>query len=159
MKMLFGMDEQVHHFKVTGEIIPDDLVVLKQSLFQFFDSHPAFTILDLSEITLQVPDFELQNALTKISTMAQAKGLHLSVAQTDIEAKLAKQTVLEMALIKELDVLRAKVELREKISNDLKEIIEQNQTLKETINQKLDAAKNKNAGVLNPFIEKLWSER
>ena len=160
MRLLFAMDDQVHHFKVTGEIGPGDLSVLRKSLLQFFDGLPSFTILDLSEACLQVPDFELQTILTEIQTLAKAKALHLNVAQTDIESKVAKQSLLEMALLKQVEILKGKLALREEMRAQLEALIDENQKLKGTLSDRIEQLKSESTrkGPFGPIIEKLWGE-
>lgn len=160
MKLLFSMDEQVHHFKVTGEITPSDLTTLRQSLFQFFRSNPSYVVLDLSESVLQVPDIELQNTLTEIRTLGKSKQMNLAIAQTDIEARLARQNLLEGALLQQIDVLKSKIELREQIRKNIEELRIQNQTIKQSLQEQTKAsASSEKSRLLSPLIEKLWSAR
>ncbi len=160
MKMLFSMDEQVHHFKVTGEVAPNDLTLLKKSLFGFFDSNPSFVVLDLSEIMLQIPDFELQGVLTELITLGKSKQINLAVAQTDIEARLARKTLLEGALSQQLEVLQTKIELREKIRKDIEDLKRQNQSIKESLEEKARvAASAEKSRLFTPLLERLWGGR
>ena len=159
--MLFTMDEQVHHFKVTGEISPSDLGVLRKSFFQFLESNPEFLVLDLSEVTLQVPDFELQTVLTEIKTLASSKALHLQIAQSDIEARVATQSVLEDALSRQVDALKAKIELREEMKRNLEKIIDSNRALKEAISERSSQLQTGSSqkNPFHPLIDRLWSEK
>ena len=160
MKMLFSMDHQVHHFKVTGEVAPSDLKILKESLFAFFKSNPSFVVLDLSEISLQVPDFELQSAITEIITLGKSKQMNLAVAQTDIEARLAKQTILEGSLLQKIDILQSKIELREQIRKNMEELKQQNLAIKASLEEKAMQSKSAGrSGMLTPLLERLWGER
>jgi hypothetical protein len=158
--MLFAMDDQVHHFKVNGEIGPGDLSVLRKSLFRFLDGLPSFTILDLSEASLQIPDFEFQKILVEIQTLAKAKALNLIIAQTDIESKVAKQSLLEMALQKQVEILKGKLALREEMRTQLELLIDENNKLKGTISDRIEKLKGESTrkGPFAPLVEKLWGE-
>ncbi|MBU6153182.1 MAG: hypothetical protein KGP28_02665 [Bdellovibrionales bacterium] len=159
MKMLFSMDEKVHHFKINGEISPSDLQVMKDSLCRFLESTPEFVVVDLSEITLQVPDFELQTTLTEIRTLALAKGVSLQIALSDIEAGTARKTVLQNALEKQLRILQGKLELREEMRQNMERILEANRALKSAIDEKSSALTLNRRNPFNPLFERLWSEK
>jgi CRISPR/Cas system-associated protein Csx1 len=159
MKMLFSMDEQVHHFKITGEITPEDLQILKGSFHRFLDSNPEFVVVDLSEITLQVPDFDLQTALTEIRTLASAKGISIQIAMSDIEAGIAKDSVLQSALERQIRVLQGKIELREEMKRNLEQIIDANRQLKSAIEEKNPSLTLNRRNPFNPLFERLWSEK
>ncbi|NDG83791.1 MAG: hypothetical protein EBX52_01990 [Proteobacteria bacterium] len=158
MRLLFSLDEQIHEFKVTGDIAPGDLNVLKKSLLRFLDTLPPFTILDLSEASLQVPDFELQGVLVEIQTLAKAKGLHLVVAQTDIESRVARRSLMEMALLKQIEILKGKIALREEIHSRLETLVHENRNLQVLLDRSRSLAENTSGrgGVLSPLLEKLW---
>jgi hypothetical protein len=158
MKILFSMDEQVHQFKITGEVNPSDIVLLKQSLFQFFETQPAYVVLDLSEIHLQVPDFELQNTITEITTLAKSKKMNLAIAQTDIEARRVHQRLMESALVEQIELLKSKIELREEILKNIEELRAQNQSIRRSLEEKNKVTDEK-SGFLSPLIERLWSDR
>ncbi|NDG86132.1 MAG: hypothetical protein EBX52_13970 [Proteobacteria bacterium] len=159
MKMLFTMDEQVHHFKINGEISPEDLQILRGSLHRFLESNPEYLVIDLSEITLQVPDFELQGILTELRTLASARGVSFQVAMTDIEAGVARTAVLQSALEKQIRILEAKIELREEMSRNLEQIIDANRSLKTAIEEKKSELTLNRRNPFNPLFERLWSEK
>jgi|GEM_PF-5490556 len=157
MKILFSRDEQVHHFKLTGEIQSEDLALFRASMMRFLDTQPEFVVLDLSEITLQVPDIELQGVLTEIRTLASAKALHLQVALTDIEAATATDSLLQSALERQIHSLRAKIEIREEMRRNLEKIIEANSALKSAIDERTQGIEQNGSNRLNPLIDRLWS--
>lgn len=157
--MLFSMDEQVHHFKINGEIHASDLEILKQSLHRFLESKPEFVVIDLSETTLMIPDFEFQSVLTEIRTLGSSLGLSLQIATSDIEAGIAKNAVLRNALEKQLRVLQGKLELREEMKRNLEEIIEANRKLKNAIEDRKSESSLNRRNPFNPLFERLWSEK
>lgn len=161
MKLLFTMEDQIHHFRVIGAIETQDLIVLRESLFRFFESNPTYTVLDLSDSKAVVPDSDLQNILQEIKSLISSKNLNLVIAQTAIQARAAKQQVLELALTRQLEILQAKLDLREKIRKDAEFLIAENEKLKETMSDQVQKLKNlKNADtLLSPLLEKLWSEK
>lgn len=158
MRLLFTLDEQVHEFKVTGDIGPGDLNVLKKSLLRFLDTLPPFTILDLSEASLQVPDFELQGVLVEIQTLAKAKGLLLVVAQTDIESRVARRSLVETALHRQIDLLKGRIAIREEIQSRLESLLAENRQLKNQLDRTRSELENRpgRTGRLSPVIDKLW---
>lgn len=155
------MEDQIHHFRVIGAIETQDLIVLRESLFRFFESNPTYTVLDLSDSKAVVPDSDLQNILQEIKSLISSKNLNLVIAQTAIQARAAKQQVLELALTRQLEILQAKLDLREKIRKDAEFLIAENEKLKETMSDQVQKLKNlKNADtLLSPLLEKLWSEK
>ncbi len=157
--MIFSMDEQVHHFKINGEIHPADLEILKQSLQRFLESKPEYVVIDLSEITLMIPDFELQSVLTEIRTLGSSLGISLQIATSDIEAGAARNSVLRNALEKQLRVLQGKLELREEMRRNLEEIVEANRALKNAIEDRKSATTLNRRNPFNPLFERLWSEK
>ncbi len=159
MKMLFDMDGQIHHFRVTGEIGPEEVGVLRRSILRFLDSTPRFTILDLSESILHVPDFEIQSLLSEIRHQAHARALHLVVAQTDIESGLARQSLLESALEKRFSILKEKIVLREDMKNRIESLREENRKLRSEVAERLENLKTapSTTGPFHPLLEKLWS--
>ncbi len=157
--MLFSMDEQVHHFKINGEITPDDLQMFRKSLHRFLETNPEYVVIDLSEISLQVPDFELQTALTEIRTLAAAKGISLQIAMSDIEAGIAKNSVLQSALEKQIRVLQGKIELREEMKRNLEQIVEANRALQSAIEDRSVSLSLNRRNPFNPLFERLWSEK
>jgi hypothetical protein len=160
MKILFAMDDQVHHFKVTGEITPPDLDLLKESLFRFFKSNPSFVVVDLSEIHLEASDLELQNVLTEIRTLGKSKKMNLAIALTDIEARLSRQKLLEGALLQQIELLKAKIDLREEIRKNIEELRLQNHSIRRSLEDQAKAAPSfEGPRLLSPLIEKLWSDR
>lgn len=161
MKLIFQLDDQVHTFGVTETLNGQDLVILRDSLFRFFDSHPAYTILDLSHANISVPPRELEQILVEINNFAQARGLNLIIARTELDAASGKKKVLELALQKHLELLQAKVEIREKMRNQALRLVAENAELKESMNlqlKKLKALKN-DQNPLSPLLEKLWNEK
>jgi hypothetical protein len=161
MKLLFQLDDQVHTFGVTETLNGQDLLILKDSLFRFFDSHPAFTIIDLSLANLSVPTAELDQILVEINNFAQARGLNLVIARTEVQAVSGKEKVLERALQKHLELLQAKVEIREKMRGQAALLVAENAELKESMNlqfEKLKALRN-DQNPLSPLLEKLWNEK
>jgi hypothetical protein len=162
MKLLFSIQNQIHTFQVQEEIFPQDLNLLKSSMIRFFESNPPFAVLDLSQSSLQVSDSELQSTLLEIKTHAQARNLHLSIAQSDIESDFAYQNVIESALLKRAKILETKLELREKLKADALRMIGENEKLKSELQEKLTEKKQQENSVphkLSPFMEKLWSDK
>ena len=161
MNLLFKMDDQVHQFSVHGEIHPSDLLLLRQSLFRFFEGNPPHTVLDLSDARFQVPDFEVQSVLNELKIAARSKGLEFASAQTDIECLTAKQQVLEGALLRQVEILRSRIALREDLESKMKDLLGQNQELKKTLDSRLSEIRTgkKKSPLLDPLIERLWSEK
>lgn len=164
MKLLFSVKSPVQTFQVQEDIFPQDLQVLKAGISRFFESNPEYVVIDLSQASLQVSDTELQAALLEIKTLAQSKRICLSIAQSDIESDYAHQMVIEMALQKRAQILENKLELREQMKADALRMIEENEKLKQELLEKRQKAKQEQKSEtapnkLNPFIEKLWSDR
>ena len=161
MKLLFQLEDQVHAFDVAEDLNTQDLVILKESLFRFFESHPPYTILNLSRATLRAPHAEIENALAEIQTFASARGLHLVIARTAEEATRSTQTVLERALSKQVEMLQAKLELREKMRAQAELLVEENSRLKNSMAEHVEKLKSLQGdnGRLSPLLEKLWSEK
>jgi hypothetical protein len=161
MKLLFQIEDQVHQFKVTGEINDLDLQVLRRSLYLFLESNPTFTVLDLSDAILHVTDLEIQNLLTEIRTLASSKALHIAIAQTDIEVLHAKNSVLEAALQKQLEALQNKLELREKMRAQAESLLRENRELKERVEEQSRKLNDSRAhsGLISPLVDRLWSEK
>jgi hypothetical protein len=163
MKLLFSIEDQVHHFRVIGEIESQDLIVLREGLFRFFESNPTYTVLDLSDAKVNVPNSDLQNILYEIKSLISSKNLNLIIAETAIQARQARQKVLELALTRQLEMLQAKLELREKIRGDAEFLIAENEKLKESVAGQVEKLKNLQPDaaptILSPLFEKLWSEK
>jgi hypothetical protein len=159
MKIIFLMDDQVHHFKISGEMNSEDLQLLKQSLVRFLESTPEFVILDLSEIILHVPEIDLQAVLTEIRTLASAKGMHLQVAMSDFEVGIAKNSVLRNSLERKIKLLEGKIELREEMKRNLDEIRNLNRALKSELEDKTASLSLSRRNPFNPLFERLWSEK
>ena|GEM_PF-3292780 len=151
MKLLFSVQPPVQTFQVQEDILAQDLILLRESLNQFFNSNPSFVVVDLSQASLQVSDDELQSTLIQIKTLAQSKEISLVIAQSDIESRLAHQQVLEAALLKRARILESKLELREKMKSDALRLKEENEKLREQL--------PKDDSIPNPLMEKLWSDR
>jgi hypothetical protein len=158
MRLLFNLNENVHEFKVTGDIGPGDLNVLRKSLLRFLDSLPPFTILDLSEASLQVPDFDVQGVLVEIQTLAKAKALNLVTAQTDIESRAARRSLMETALQRQIDILNGKIALRKEIHSRLESLVDENRKLRDQLDRTRSEFERQNGrpGRLSPIIDKLW---
>jgi hypothetical protein len=135
--------------------------LLKESLFRFFASHPAYTILNLSHAELKVPHEDFEKTLLEIQSDAGARGLHLVIARTAEEGAHSKQLVLKRALQKQVEVLQAKLDLREKIKSQAEQLLTENAKLKENVNRQVKELKtlHQNTNPLNPLFEKLWSEK
>jgi hypothetical protein len=161
MKLLFQLEDQVHTFNVTERLNVEDAVLLKESLFRFFESHPPYTILDLSHAVITAPLAEFEVQLNEVIHFAAANGLNLIVARTAEESASSKQSVLELALQKQLEVLQAKLELREKIRAQAEVLVAENADLKVSMNEQLLKLKilQRSEGPLNPLLEKLWGEK
>ena len=162
MKILFNMEEQVHQFRIQGSIAESDLTVLRESLFRFFDSNPAYTIVDLSGAEMQIPHARLHTLILEIKSLACSKNLNLVVSETASEARVARQSVLELALKRQVESLQAKLELREKIRKDAEILLAENAKLKETVAgemEKLETLKQGSNTLFSPILEKLWSEK
>ena len=162
MKLLFSLEDQVHLFTVIGEIENSDLSVLRDGLFRFFESNPTYTILDLSAADCKTPDSALQVILLEIKSLVSSKNINLVIAETKQQAIQAKQSVLEIALTRQVEALRAKLDLREKIRQDAEALLAENLKLKETVLdqvQKLQNLKPDAPTLLSPLLEKLWSEK
>jgi hypothetical protein len=161
MKLLFQVEDQVHVFDATEELNDQDLLILKESLFRFFESHPTYTILSLSQANITANHADLERALSEIHTFATARGLNFTLARTSEEAAQSKQIVLEMALQKQVSILQAKLELREKMRQEAEYLVSENLKLQSTMDehiQKLKTLQN-NESPLSPLLEKLWSEK
>ncbi len=158
---MFQIEDGVHEFKITGDVGEQDLSVLKQSIFRFFESNPTFTVLDLSEACLQVSELKLQVLLSEFKSLASSKAIFLSIAQTDIEVVKAKQVVLEAALLRQVEVLKGKLELREKMRAEAEKLLGENESLKSAMNEQIERMKelNTDSSILSPLVDKLWSEK
>jgi hypothetical protein len=161
MKLLFQLEDQVHAFDVTETLDTQDLVLLKESLFRFFDSHPSYTILNLSHAKPLATHAEIERALSEIHTFATARGLHLVISRTQEEAVSSKQIVLELALHKQVELLQAKLELREKMRAQAELLVAENSMLKDSMNEQVEKLKNlqTDGNRLSPLLEKLWNEK
>jgi hypothetical protein len=161
MKLLFQLEDQVHVFEINEDLGTQDLKILKDSLFRFFESSPVFTILNISPAKITAPHAEVESALSEIQTFASARGLHLVIARTADEAVRSKQAVLERALQKQVEVLQAKLELREKMREQAELLVAENGRLKNTMNEQVKKLKTlqDTSGPLSPLLEKLWSEK
>ena len=161
MKLLFQLEDQVHVFEITEDLGTQDLKILKDSLFRFFESHPVFTILNISPAQLIASHAEIETTLSEIQNFASARGLHLVIARTADEAVKSKQLVLERALQKQVEVLQAKLELREKMRVQAEQLVAENGRLKDTMDEQVKKLKTLQdvGGPLSPLLEKLWSEK
>ena len=161
MKLLFQVEDQVHTFDATDELNEHDLRVLKESLFRFFESQPAYTILNLSQASITIPVAELERTLSEINTFATARGLNFMITRTLEEAQKSTQMVLEMALQKQVEILQGKLELREKMRTEAEFLVSENLKLKNAVEEQIQKLKElqKNEGPLSPLLEKLWSEK
>ncbi len=162
MKLLFSLEDQVHTFKIQESLEARDAVVLKDSLFRFFETRPSYTILDLSHAQINIPDKDFQQLLSEIHTFATARDLNLTLALNTAEASRAKQAVLETALQKQVEILQAKLELREKMRAEAESLLAENANLKTSVSTHIEQLKTLKSGthpLLSPLIEKLWSEK
>jgi hypothetical protein len=161
MKLLFQVEDQVHTFEVTEAINEQDLSVLQQSLFRFFESAPSYTILNLSQAKIAVAHADFERALSEISTFATGHGLNFMIARTADEAFQSKQTVMEMALHKQVEILQGKLELREKMRTEAEFLVSENLKLKSAMDEQIQRLKElqRTDSPLNPLLEKLWSEK
>jgi hypothetical protein len=162
MKLLFQLEDQVHAFDVTETLEAQDLVILKESLFRFFESHPSFTILNLSQAVIVAPFADVERALAEIHTFATARGLNFVISRTAEEAVTSKQMVLERALHKQVEMLQAKLELREKMRVQAEILVAENNRLKDSVSsqvEKLKILQSDEGNRLSPLLEKLWNEK
>ena len=162
MKLLFNLDDQVHTFKVEEQLDQRDCAVLKDSLFRFFETRPSYTILDLSEARVEISEKDLQLLLSEVHTFATSRDLNLTLALTLPEAARAKQSVMETALQKQVEILQAKLELREKMSVEAEKLLAENANLKTSVTDHIEQLKELKIGsnsLLSPILEKLWSEK
>lgn len=152
MKLLFSMKNHIQMFAVQGEITAQDAKVLRTSLFDLLETNPPFLVIDLSGATTMIPDSELHTLLGEVRTLASAKNLSLSIAQTDFESLRAPKQVVESALEKQARILEGKIELREQIRAQITRLTEENQDLKQKLNR---------PSALSPFsfFEKIWSPK
>ena len=161
MKLLFQMKDHVHAFELVGDLGAQDLVILKESLFRFFQSEPKYTVLDFSNANLKILQTEFDYALSEIHTYAQARGLHLVIARTEAESGSSKKLVLENALIKKIEVAQARLQIRQKIQEQTELLVIENAYLKssmkvETQTQEINYSTHHR---LSPILEKIWSEK
>jgi hypothetical protein len=162
MKLLFKIEDQVHFFQAVGEIALQDLVVLKKSLFHFFESNPTYTVLDFSSSHLSAPKEKFKKLLIEIKSLSESKNLYLIVAEDLPQSRNAKNTVLGLAINHKIEALQAKLELREKIKADAEKLLNENLSLKKALqdqNEKLKEVKIQSRELLSPLFEKLWSEK
>jgi hypothetical protein len=155
--------EFVHRFDVLGEFIPNDLAVVKNSLFIFFDqlnksgtNFPApapIVVLDISESTIKINEAKLQLFITELKTYALASQVFLIIAQTDIESMHAEQKAIEQALQNQLNLLENKLNLIESVKTQIQQMKNENQDLREQL--KDSDSKIKPRG----FFDKLWGEQ
>ncbi|MBS1960297.1 MAG: hypothetical protein JST80_12540 [Bdellovibrionales bacterium] len=145
------MKNSIHTFSVQGEITSQDAKVLRTSLFTFLETNPLFLVVDLSQATLMIPDAEIHSILSEVRTLASAKNLSLAVAQSDFESLSAPKLVVEAALEKHVRILESKLELREKVKEQIKQLTEENKELKEKVKRSPHS--------ISPFVffEKIWS--
>ena len=146
------MKNHIQMFSVQGEITAQDAKVLRSSLFTFLESDPLFLVIDLSCATLMIPEEEIHSLLSEVRSLASAKNINLTIAQTDFESLRAPRQVVDMALEKRARILQSKVELREQIQTQIVHLTQENLTLKE---------KMKRPRLLAPFsfLDRLWSAK
>lgn len=152
MKLLFSMKNHIEVLSVQGEITAQDAKVLRFSLFNLLEANPPYLIVDISQATTMIPDSELQTLLSEVRTLASAKNLSLSIAQTDFESLRAPKQVVEAALEKRARILESKLELREDIRKQITQLTKENQNLKEKLRK---------PSLLSPFsfFEKIWNSK
>lgn len=152
MKLLFSMKNHIQMFSVQGEITTQDAKVLRTSLFDLLETNPPFLVVDLSQATTMIPESELHTLLAEVRTLASAKNLSLSIAQTDFESMSAPRQVIESSLQKQAKILESKIELRQQIRAQIAQLTEENKELKQKLNR---------PSALSPFsfYEKIWSSR
>ncbi len=155
------LENQVNFFRISDRIEAMDLAVIRDGLFRFFKSNPTFTVLDLSGATIDVESKDLERVLTEIQVCAQAQNLHFLLARNALESINASQTVMELALEKQVEILQAKLELRESMRKQAEKLIEENAQLKASVTSELEKmrALSPESSRLSPILEKLWSEK
>ena len=159
---MFSLEDQVHTFKIEESFDTQDGAVLKNSLFRFFETNPSYTILDLSAAQINVSENELQSLLSEIHIFASSRNLNLTLALNSSEAARAKHSVLEAALQKQVEILQAKLELREKMRTEAEKLLTENLHLKTSVKDHIEQLKSLKSGspsLLSPLVEKLWSEK
>ena len=181
MKLLFSVQDQVHTFTVTEELVRTDLATLKAGISRFLESKPSFVVLDFSQATLMIPDTDLQLVIQELKTIALSRQIDFYVAYTDIESIRAHRAVVELALTKKVKILQNKVEIREKMQAEAEKLLSENQRLKLTVTEQMERlkilnekTKNRSESIssetnfpetesliqkLSPILEKLWSEK
>lgn len=152
----------VHRFDVLGELSPNDLGVLKNSLFIFFNQlekagtiYPSLqpmVVLDISESTIKVNEPKLQLFFSELKTLSMASQALLQIAQTDIESMHAEQRVLEQALLNRMNLLENKLKLAESVKSQIETLDQENQDLREQLKDSEPTHKPRS------FFEKLWGE-
>jgi hypothetical protein len=157
MKLLFAVKDQVHVFTVRDQISNEDLLLVRQSLALYFESMPAYVVLDLSQARLDVAETELHAALSELKSIAQASNLSFVVAQTDIESLHAQSLVVAAALQKKVDVLERRLKLQSEVKDSITNLKSQNETLKNDLKANAKPA-DKSSHVFSPLVERLWSE-
>jgi hypothetical protein len=83
----------------------------------------------------------------------------MQIAMSDIEAGIAKDSVLQSALERQIRVLQGKIELREEMKRNLEQIIDANRQLKSAIEEKNPSLTLNRRNPFNPLFERLWSEK
>jgi hypothetical protein len=156
MKLLFSVKNQINVFTVQQRISAKDIQLLRQSLMIFFESKPAYVILDLSQARLDITEIELNASLTELKTLAQSTSISLIIAQSDIESEHAQNLVVSAALQKKVDLLERKIELQNEIKESILALKQQNEELKSSLKKQPKTENTPHA--FSPLVERLWSE-
>lgn len=162
----FQQADVVHRFDVLGELLPNDLDILKNSLQFFFNqlkksgticpvAGPRMcpvVVLDFSESSIKVSEAQLQVFVGEVKTRALAEQVFLSVAQSDIESMHAEQKAIEQSLLTRLNLLENRLNLVESTKKKIAALTVENAELRDELK---DAVPKKTA---RNFFENLWGE-
>jgi hypothetical protein len=161
MEILFQTRNGINEFRIRDLTSTEDLETLRSSLFKFYETAPVFTILDLTANDTGASPSGLTGLIEETKSLASSKGLHFKCARNPSELDDLRRKLVETALEEQMNMLEARLELREKMRMDAERLLEENRNLRMTVEQELKRIDR--LGETSPwfgsFAKKLWSER
>jgi hypothetical protein len=161
MNILFQTRNGIHEFRIQGPTSNADLETLRSSLYRFFETSPLFTVLDLSGLEPDESPVDLKRLIEEAKSLASSKGLHFKCAWNASELDEIRKRLVESALEEQVNVLQARLELREKMRMDTERLMEENRNLRRTVEEELKRIDH--LGETSPWFgtlaKRLWSER
>lgn len=161
MDILFQTRNGINEFRIRDLTSNEDLETLRSSLFRFYETSPMFTVLDLTANEPGNTLSGLNGLIEETKSLASSKGLHFQCARNPSELEDIRRKLVESALEEQMNVLQARLDLREKMRMDAERLIEENRNLRLTVEDELKRIDR--LGETSPwfgsFVKKLWSER